>query len=48
MFRDTAHSPAMVKHGMDIIAQITGHVNPGKIPVVTADQPLCAIAKKKI
>ena len=37
MFRDTAHSPAMVKHQMDIIAQITGHVNPGQIPVLTVD-----------
>ena len=46
MFRDTAHSPAMVKQGMDIIAQTTGHVNSGQIPVLTADQPLYAIAKK--
>ena len=46
MFRDTLHSPAVVKYEMDIIAQITGHVNPGQIPVLTADQPLYAIAKK--
>ena len=46
MFRDAAHSPAMVKHGMDIIAHITGHDNPGQIPVLTVDQPLYAIAKK--
>ena len=41
----TSHSPAMVRHGMDIIAQITAHVNPGQIPVFTVDQPLYVIAK---
>ena len=46
MFRDGTHSPAMVKHGMDIIAQITAHVNPGQIPVVTVNQPLYALDKK--
>ena len=46
MFRDTIHFPAMVKHGMDIIAHITGHINPGQMPVLTVDQPLYAIAKK--
>ena len=46
MFRDVAHSPAMVKHGMDIIKQITVRVNPGQIPVFTVDQPLFAITKK--
>ena len=38
------HSPAMVKHGMNIIQQITVRVNPGQIPVLTVDQPLYAIA----
>ena len=45
MLRDVAHSPAMVKHGMNIIQQITVRVNPGQIPVLTVDQPLYAIAK---
>ena len=45
MFRDGAHSPAMVKHGMDIIKQATDHVNPEQIPVLTLDQPLYALAK---
>ena len=35
----------MVKHGMDIIKQITNHVNPRQTPVLTVDQPLYAIAK---
>ena len=34
-----------MKHGMDIIAQITSHVNPGQIPVFTVDQSLYVIAK---
>ena len=46
LFRDGAHSPAMVKHGMNVIQQITVRVNPGQIPVLTVDQPLYAIAKK--
>ena len=35
----------MVKHGMDIIARITAHINPGQIPVFTVDQLLYVIAK---
>ena len=46
LFRDGAHSPAMVKHGMNIIQHITVRVNPGQIPVFTVDQPIYAIAKK--
>ena len=46
LFRDSAHTPAMVKHGMDIIKQITHQTNPGQIPVLTVDQPLYAIAKR--
>ena len=34
-----------MRHGMDIIARITAHVNPGQIPVFTVDQPLYVIAK---
>ncbi len=46
LFRDNAHSLAMVKHGMDLIQKATHHVNPGQIPVLTVDQPLFALAKK--
>ena len=31
---------------MDIIREVTHHVNPGQIPVLTVDQPLYAIAKR--
>jgi hypothetical protein len=46
LFRDNAHSLAMVKHGMDIIFRATDHVNKGQIPVITVGQPLYALAKK--
>jgi len=46
LFRESAHTLAMVKHGMDIIKTATNHLNPGQIPVLTVDQPLYAIAKK--
>ncbi len=35
----------MVKHGMEIVQQITDHLNPGQIPVTAFDQPLFALAK---
>ena len=46
MFLESAHSVAMVKHSMDIIQAVTKHVNPSQIPVLTADQPLYALAKQ--
>ncbi len=46
LFRDSSHSPAMIKHGMDIIKQATISLNPDQIPVITLDQPLFTIAKK--
>jgi hypothetical protein len=46
LFRESAHSLAMVKHGMDVISQATEHLNPTQVPVLTVDQPLYAIAKK--
>ena len=46
LFHDSAHTLAMVKHGMNIVKQATEHVNPGQVPVLTVDQPLYAIAKK--
>ena len=46
MFRGNAHSPAMVKHGMGIIKQITSRVNQNQIQVLIVDQLLYAIAKK--
>ena len=46
LFRDNAHSPAMIKHGMDTIRVVKHHVNPDQVHVVTLDQPLYALAKK--
>ena len=46
LFRDAAHTPAMVKHGMDIIRNCTLSLNPDQVPVMTVDQPLYAIAKQ--
>ena len=36
----------MVKHGMDMIKQITHHVNPGQTPVLNVDHPVNASAKE--
>ena len=46
LFRDSAHPPAMAKHGMDIIKQITSDNNPGQILFITVVQPLYTISKK--
>ena len=46
LFHESAHTLAMVKHGINVIKQATEHVNPGQVPVLTVDQPLYAIAKK--
>ena len=46
MFIKNAHSLAMIKHAMDIVQALTQHVNSGQTPVITADQPLYAMAKE--
>lgn len=46
LFRDTAHSPAMVLHAMNVIKSAIQYSNPRQIPVLTVGQPLFAIAKK--
>ncbi|XP_063958715.1 uncharacterized protein LOC135154778 [Lytechinus pictus] len=46
MFRESAHTLEMVKHGMNSIKQAAELLNPGQVPVLTVDQPLYAIAKK--
>ena len=37
LFRDNAHSLALIKHGMDVIAKATEHLNHGKVPVLNVD-----------
>ena len=45
LFYEKAATPAMIKHGMDVIKNAIEHLNPGQIPVTTFDQPLFALAK---
>lgn len=46
LFPDKAASPSMIKHAMELTMQGTEFLNPGKIGVLGADQPLYAIAKR--
>ena len=46
LFLDSAHSVAMIKHSMTIVKAAVQHLNPGQVPVLTADQPLFALAKE--
>lgn len=45
MFYVKAATPAMVKHGMDVLRQAKTFLNANQIPVITVDQPLFALAK---
>ena len=45
IFYKKAATPAMIKHGMDVIRQATTFLNPGQVPVITVDQPLFALVK---
>ena len=36
----------MIRHSMDIVKAAVQHLNPGQTPVLAADQPLYALAKK--
>ena len=42
---EQAHSVATIKHAMNKIKEATHYLNADQIPVVTADQPLFALAK---
>ena len=46
LFLENAHSVAMIRHSMDIVKAVVHHLNPGKVPVLAADQPLFAPAKE--
>jgi len=41
LFPDQAKSIAMIRHAMDIIKLSVNHLNPGQVPVIALDQPLC-------
>ncbi len=47
LFRDGAHSAAMVNHGMHIIKQITVSCNPEQIPVLTVDSAIVYNSQKE-
>ena len=46
LFRDPAHSPAMICHAMSIVQSAVQSVNPVQTPVLTMDQPLYSLAKQ--
>lgn len=46
LLRDQAHSVATVKHVMEKVQDIVAYLNPGQVPIITADQPIYALAKQ--
>ena len=46
LFKQQAHSPAMIRHSMAIVREDVQFLNPGQISVVIFDQPLYAITKQ--
>lgn len=46
LLRDPAHSVATVRHVMDKVRDAVQFLNPGQVPVLTADQPIYAVAKQ--
>ena len=44
-FFEKVDKPAMVKHGMTIMKEITSYLNPGQIPVLACDCPIFAQCK---
>ena len=45
LFYEKSNSPAMIKHGMNVVKKTVEFLNDKQIPVMTADQPLFALAK---
>eukprot|EP00794_Sanderia_malayensis_P012494 gene12494-13777_t len=45
LFREEAHSVAMICHGMNVIKQAVNLLNLNQVPVIAMDQPLFALAK---
>ena len=45
LFYEKAATMAMVKHGMEVLKEITLKRNPGQTPVIVMDQPLFALGK---
>lgn len=43
---DKAHSAATVRHSINKVRNTIAHLNPGKVPVITTDQPIYALNKQ--
>ena len=46
LFRENAHSVAMVKHAIVVAKDAIHHLNPEQTAVITMDQPLFSLAKQ--
>ena len=46
LLRDEANSVATIRHVMDRIRDAVRMLNPGQVPVITADQPIFATSKQ--
>ena len=44
--QESVNTPAMVRHCMDLIQQLTEELNPGQNLVITAVQPVYALVKQ--
>ncbi|MES9881369.1 MAG: hypothetical protein ABW185_10860, partial [Sedimenticola sp.] len=45
LFFEKADTPAMIKHGMNVIRSVTEFLHPGQVPVMACDCPIFAKAK---
>ena len=46
LFKESAHTVAMIRHSMDVVRNAVEHLNPDQTPVITFDQPLFALGKQ--
>ena len=46
LLKESVYSTAMVRHTMGIVGKIAQHLNPGQVPIMTADQPVYALGKQ--
>ena len=46
LFHDQAKSVAMIRHSMNTVKAAVEVLNPGQVPVLACDQPLCSLAKQ--
>ena len=46
MFTESTHTLAMIQHAVNVARSAVQHINRGQVPVITADQPLFALAKE--